>query len=70
MISWLENRTNDSLRIQIKRQMKLLPESARTTQAFLKIAKDEQELPTEIFSESEPTLAYMPYFTKTVFTRL
>ncbi|CAF4397781.1 unnamed protein product, partial [Rotaria magnacalcarata] len=44
MISWLQNGIKDSLKTQIKRQMKLLPESARTTQAFLKIAKDEQEL--------------------------
>ncbi|CAF3534887.1 unnamed protein product [Rotaria socialis] len=41
MISWLENGVKNSLRIQIKRQMKSLSESARTTQAFLKIAKDE-----------------------------
>lgn len=47
MISWLENGVKDSLRIPIKRQMKLLPEAARTTQAFLKIAKDEQELQEE-----------------------
>ncbi len=44
MISWLENRIKDSLKIQIKRQMKLLSETARTTQAFFKIVKDEQEL--------------------------
>jgi len=36
MISWLQNGIKDSLKTQIKRQMKLLPESARTTQAFLK----------------------------------
>ncbi|CAF3897259.1 unnamed protein product, partial [Rotaria sp. Silwood1] len=47
IISWLENGIKDSLKIQIKRQMKLLSESARTTQAFLKIAKDEQELQEE-----------------------
>ncbi|CAF3936378.1 unnamed protein product [Rotaria sp. Silwood1] len=44
MISWLENGIKDSLKVQIQRQMKLLSESTRTTQAFLKIAKDEQEL--------------------------
>ncbi|CAF5029277.1 unnamed protein product, partial [Rotaria sp. Silwood1] len=37
MISWLQNGIKDSLKTQIKRQMKLLPESARTSQAFLKI---------------------------------
>ena len=47
MISWLENGIKDSLKIQIKRQMKSFHESARTTQAFLKIAKDEQELQEE-----------------------
>ncbi|CAF4088430.1 unnamed protein product, partial [Rotaria sp. Silwood1] len=31
IISWLENGIKDSLKIQIKRQMKLLSESARTT---------------------------------------
>ncbi|CAF2564518.1 unnamed protein product [Rotaria sp. Silwood2] len=54
MISWLQNGIKDSLKTQIKRQMKLLPESARTTQAFLKIAKDEQELQEEDSSEQEP----------------
>ncbi len=44
MISWLENGIKDSLKIPIKRQMKLLSETARTTQAFFKIVKDEQEL--------------------------
>ncbi|CAF3373720.1 unnamed protein product, partial [Rotaria socialis] len=34
--------------------MKLLPESARTTHAFLKIAKDEQELQEED-SPEQPT---------------
>ncbi|CAF3989661.1 unnamed protein product, partial [Rotaria sordida] len=70
MISWLENGIKDSLKIQIKRQMKSLPESARTTQTFLKIAKDEQELQKENIHEPEPTSAYMPYFTNTVSTTL
>ena len=67
-ISWLENGIKASLKIQIKRQMKSLPESARTTQAFLKIAKDEQELQEENFLESQSTSAYMPYFANTVST--
>ena len=70
MISWLENGIKDTLKIQIKRQMKLLSESARTTQAFLKIAKDEQELQEENFPEPQPTSAYMPYFRNTVSTTL
>ena len=49
MISWLQNGIKDSLKTQIKRQMKLLSESARTTKAFLKIAKIEQELQEEDF---------------------
>jgi hypothetical protein len=70
MISWLENGIKDSLKIQIKRQMKLLSETARTTQAFLKIAKDEQELQEENLSGSEPTPSYIPYFANTVSTTL
>lgn len=70
MISWLENGIKDSLKTQIKRQMKSLPESARTTQAFLKIAKDEQELHEETVHESGSTSVYMPYFTNTVSTTL
>jgi hypothetical protein len=70
MISWLENGIKDSLKIQIKRQMKLLSETARTTQAFLKIAKDEQELQEENLHEPEPTPPYMPYFANTVSTTL
>jgi hypothetical protein len=70
MISWLENGIKDSLKIQIKRQMKLLSETARTTQAFLKIAKDEQELQDENRPEPEPTPAYTPYFANTVSTTL
>ena len=70
MISWLENGIKDSLKIQIKRQMKLLSETARTTQAFLKIAKDEQELQDENRPESEPTPTYTPYFANTVSTTL
>jgi hypothetical protein len=65
-ISWLENGIKDSLKIQIKRQMKLLPESARTTQAFLKIAKDEQELQEENSFGSESIQPYLPYITNTV----
>jgi hypothetical protein len=68
MISWLENGIKDSLKIQIKRQMKLLSESARTTRAFLKIAKDEQELQEEI--SPAPTPSYVPYFGNTVSTTL
>jgi len=70
MISWLENGIKDSLKIQVKRQMKLLSESARTTQAFLKIAKDEQELQEENCSELEPAQPYLPYITNTVSTTL
>jgi hypothetical protein len=70
MISWLENGIKDSLKIQIKRQMKLLSEAARTTQAFLKIAKDEQELQEENLPEPEPTPSSMPYFANTVSTTL
>ncbi|CAF1287245.1 unnamed protein product [Rotaria magnacalcarata] len=69
MISWLQNGIKDSLKTQIKRQMKLLPESARTTQAFLKIAKDEQELQDDS-PEQETTQPYMPYITNTVSTTL
>jgi len=68
MISWLENGIKDSLKIQIKRQMKILPESARTTQALLKIAKDEQELQEENSFEPEPIQPYLPYMTNTVST--
>ena len=67
MISWLENGIKDALRIQIKRQMKSLSETARTTQAFLKFVKDEQEL-QESTKESEPAASYVPYFTNTVST--
>lgn len=67
MISWLQNGIKDSLKTQIKRQMKLLSESARTTQAFLKIAKDEQEL-QEDSPEQETTQPYMPYITNTIST--
>jgi Retrotransposon gag protein/Zinc knuckle len=70
MISWLENGIKESLKTQIKRQMKLLPETDRTTQAFLKIAKDEQELEGERLPETEPTSAHLPYFTQTVSTTL
>ncbi|CAF1686109.1 unnamed protein product, partial [Didymodactylos carnosus] len=47
---------------------KLLPESARTIQAFLKIAKDVQELQEEDSSELQPTQSYLPYITNTVST--
>jgi hypothetical protein len=66
MISWLQNGIRESLKIPIKRQMKLLSEPARTTQAFLKIAKDEQELQEENLPESEPTSSYAPYFANAV----
>ncbi|CAF1473560.1 unnamed protein product [Adineta steineri] len=68
IISWLENGVKDSLKISIKRQMKLLIESARTTKAFLKIAKDEEELQEEHISVPDPTPSYMPYFTNAVST--
>jgi hypothetical protein len=68
MISWLENGIKAPLKIQIKRQMTLLPESARTAQSFLKIAKDEQELQEENTPETEPTPSYIPYFANTVST--
>ncbi|CAF3386340.1 unnamed protein product [Rotaria socialis] len=66
MILWLQNGIKDSLKTQIKRQMKLLPESARTTHAFLKIAKDEQELQEEDSPEQATTQPYMPYITNAV----
>jgi hypothetical protein len=69
MISWLENGVKDSLKLQIKRQMKSLLEAARTTQAFLKIAKDEQELQEAVIPASETT-SYVPYFANTVSTTL
>lgn len=65
MLSWLYNGIRHSLKIQIKRQMKLLPESAQTTQAFLKIAKDEQEIQEDLF-EQESTQPYFPYLVNTV----
>ncbi|CAF1170021.1 unnamed protein product [Didymodactylos carnosus] len=70
MISWIENGVKDSLKIQIKRQMKAFTESVRTIQAFFKIAKDEQELQQENFSELQPTQSYLPYFNNTVSTTL
>ena len=48
--------------------MKLLPKSARTTQASLKIANNEQELQEENLPESQSTSTYMPYFANTVST--
>ncbi|CAM2708521.1 unnamed protein product [Rotaria socialis] len=66
MISWLQNGIKDSLKTHIKRQMKLLPESARTTQAFLKIAKDEQELQEENSTEQESSQPYLPFITNTI----
>ncbi len=50
--------------------MKTLPESSRTTQTFLKIAKDEQELQRENPLEFESTRPYLPYFKSTVSTML
>ncbi|CAF3464042.1 unnamed protein product [Rotaria socialis] len=70
MISWLENGIKNSLKIQIKRQMKSLSESARTTQAFLKIAKDEDELQNENVLEPQTTAPYVPYFANTVSTTI
>ncbi|CAM4974444.1 unnamed protein product [Rotaria socialis] len=70
IISWLENGINDSLKIPIKRQMKALSDSARTTQAFFKIAKDEQEPQEENVPERETTAPYVPYFSNTVSTTL
>jgi hypothetical protein len=69
MLSWMENGIKDALRIPIKRQMKLLPEAGRTTQAFLKIAKDEQEL-QEHTKEPDSTSPYAPYFMNTVSTTI
>ncbi|CAF1230258.1 unnamed protein product [Rotaria magnacalcarata] len=66
MISWLQNGIKDSLKTHIKRQMKLIPESARTTQAFLKIAKDEQELQEENSTEQESKQPYLPFITNTI----
>ncbi|CAF3352665.1 unnamed protein product [Rotaria socialis] len=68
MISWLENGIKNALKIQIKQQMKFLSESARTTQAVLEIAKDEQELLDENVPEHETTAPYVPYFANTVST--
>lgn len=70
MVSWLENGIKDSLKIQIKRQMKMLPETTRTTQAFLKIAKDEQELQEIVIPRTEETTSFTPYFANTVSTAL
>ncbi|CAF4860827.1 unnamed protein product, partial [Rotaria socialis] len=42
-----------ALKIKIKRQMNSLSESARTTHAFLKITKDEQELQDENVPEPQ-----------------
>ncbi|CAF3422141.1 unnamed protein product [Rotaria socialis] len=69
MISWLENGIKNALKIQIKQQMKFLSESARTTQAVLEIAKDEQELLDENVPEHETTAPYVPYFANTVSTK-
>ncbi|CAF4359936.1 unnamed protein product, partial [Rotaria sordida] len=41
--------------------MKLLSESARTMQTFLKIAKDEEELQEENVPGPEPTAPYVSY---------
>ncbi|CAF4384057.1 unnamed protein product, partial [Rotaria magnacalcarata] len=45
-----------------------LCQSARTTQAFLKVAKDEQELQEENSTEQESTQPYLPFITNTVST--
>lgn len=70
LISWLENGINESLKIPIKRQMKTLTETARTTQAFLKFAKDEEELQENSSMQTESTSSFVPYFTNTVSTML
>ena len=70
MISWLENGINESLKIPVKRHMKTLAESVRTTQAFLKIAKDEEELQESASTKPESTPSFVPYFTNTVSTTL
>jgi predicted aspartyl protease len=46
--------------------MKALSDSARTTQAFFKIAKDEEELLDENVPEPHATAPYVPYFANTV----
>lgn len=66
IISWLENGINESLKIPIKRQMKTFIETARTTQAFLKIAKDEEELQENSSIQPESTPSFVPYFTNTL----
>ncbi|CAF4471863.1 unnamed protein product [Rotaria socialis] len=68
IISWLENGIKNSLKIQIKRQMKSLSESARTTQTFFKIAKDEQKLQDENVPELQATAPYVPYFANAIST--
>ncbi|CAF4380136.1 unnamed protein product [Rotaria socialis] len=68
IISWLENGIKNSLKIQIKRQMKSLSESARTTQTFFKIAKDEQKLQDENVPEPQATAPYVPYFANSIST--
>lgn len=70
MISWLENGIKESLKIPIKRQMKVLAEPARTTKVFLKIAKDEEELQENGSDKHESTSSFVPYFTNTVSTTL
>ncbi|CAF1440326.1 unnamed protein product [Didymodactylos carnosus] len=50
--------------------MKALTESARAIQAFFKIAKDDQELQQENFSELQSTQSYLRYFDNTVSTTL
>ena len=70
-ISWLENGIKDSLKIPTKRQMKLLSEEEHTTQMFLKVAKDEQELQEESPSTTEAnSTSHTPYFANTVATTL
>ncbi|CAF1682571.1 unnamed protein product [Adineta ricciae] len=70
IVSWLENGVKESLKVPIKRQMKLLTETARTTKAFLKIAKDEQELQEEHSLVPDVTSSYVPYFGNTVSTTI
>jgi hypothetical protein len=70
MLSWLENDAKDSLKIPLKRQIKLLTEGTRTIRTFLKLAKGEQELQTEHCSELESAQLYPPYFANTVLITL
>lgn len=67
-LSWLENGIKESLKVPIKRQLKLLPEEERTAEVFLKIAKDEQELQHTQDNGHDSTFTHAPYFTNAVST--